>query len=323
MSNRISGPMTAPAQEQSSKVRQNLQLPEEGPQQAILIGLVDMGTISKSFNGQPPKDVRQIMCIFEYPELKQLVYEDDTEKRSFIKYEEMTYSTFEKANFFKVIDAVNNGKYPKTEYDRINLFDFVGGRLFTSISHVKDKNNPDITYANIDSYMKVGKLPQPENFISDGNRYMFYIDAEGKNFNTENFAELPKFLREKIMKSHEAIAYKSKGGVFAEPIERQTQQPTSQAPAPAPAPAEFEVPQGYSFVDKMGTGLSYADYRKSGWKNQQLLAQGFLVKNETPAAPTPSPVQTAPPPAPVAPAPTADASNYDPFGDESDDDLPY
>ena len=323
MSNRISGPMTAPAQEQSSKVRQNLQLPEEGPQQAILIGLVDMGTISKSFNGQPPKDVRQIMCIFEYPELKQLVYEDDTEKRSFIKYEEMTYSTFEKANFFKVIDAVNNGKYPKTEYDRINLFDFVGGRLFTSISHVKDKNNPDITYANIDSYMKVGKLPQPENFISDGNRYMFYIDAEGKNFNTENFAELPKFLREKIMKSHEAIAYKSKGGVFAEPIERQNQQPTSQAPAPAPAPAEFEVPQGYSFVDKMGTGLSYADYRKSGWKNQQLLAQGFLVKNETPAAPTPSPVQTAPPPAPVAPAPTADASNYDPFGDESDDDLPY
>ena len=323
MSNRISGPMTAPAQEQSSKVRQNLQLPEEGPQQAILIGLVDMGTISKSFNGQPPKDVRQIMCIFEYPELKQLVYEDDTEKRSFIKYEEMTYSTFEKANFFKVIDAVNNGKYPKTEYDRINLFDFVGGRLFTSISHVKDKNNPDITYANIDSYMKVGKLPQPENFISDGNRYMFYIDAEGKNFNTENFAELPKFLREKIMKSHEAIAYKSKGGVFAEPIERQTQQPTSQAPAPAPAPAEFEVPQGYSFVDKMGTGLKYADYRKSGWKNQQLLAQGFLVKNETPAAPTPSPVQTAPPPAPVAPAPTADASNYDPFGDESDDDLPF
>lgn len=321
MSNRISGPMTAPAQEQSSKVRQNLQLPEEGPQQAILIGLVDMGTISKSFNGQPPKDVRQIMCIFEYPELKQLVYEDDTEKRSFIKYEEMTYSTFEKANFFKVIDAVNNGKYPKTEYDRINLFDFVGGRLFTSISHVKDKNNPDITYANIDSYMKVGKLPQPENFISDGNRYMFYIDAEGKNFNTENFAELPKFLREKIMKSHEAIAYKSKGGVFAEPIERQNQQ--QGAPAPAPAPAEFEVPQGYSFVDKMGTGLSYADYRKSGWKNQQLLAQGFLVKNETPAAPTPSPVQTAPPPAPVAPAPTADASNYDPFGDESDDDLPY
>ena len=323
MSNRISGPMTAPAQEQTSKVRQNLQLPEEGPQQAILIGLIDMGTISKSFNGQPPKDVRQIMCIFEYPELKQLVYEDDTEKRSFIKYEEMTYSTFEKANFFKVIDAVNNGKYPKTEYDRINLFDFVGGRLFTSISHVKDKNNPDITYANIDSYMKVGKLPQPENFISDGNRYMFYIDAEGKNFNTENFAELPKFLREKIMKSHEAIAYKSKGGVFAEPIERQNQQPTSQAPAPAPAPAEFEVPQGYSFVDKMGTGLSYADYRKSGWKNQQLLAQGFLVKNETPAAPTPSPVQTAPPPAPVAPAPTADASNYDPFGDESDDDLPF
>ena len=323
MSNRISGPMTAPAQEQSSKVRQNLQLPEEGPQQAILIGLVDMGTISKSFNNQPPKDVRQIMCILEYPELKQLVYEDDTEKRSFIKYEEMTYSTFEKANFFKVIDAVNNGKYPKTEYDRINLFDFVGGRLFTSISHVKDKNNPDITYANIDSYMKVGKLPQPENFISDGNRYMFYIDAEGKNFNTENFAELPKFLREKIMKSHEAIAYKSKGGVFAEPIERQNQQPTSQAPAPAPAPAEFEVPQGYSFVDKMGTGLSYADYRKSGWKNQQLLAQGFLVKNETPAAPTPSPVQTAPPPAPVAPAPTADASNYDPFGDESDDDLPF
>ena len=317
MSNRISGPMTAPAQEQTSKVRQNLQLPEEGPQQAILIGLIDMGTISKSFNNQPPKDVRQIMCIFEYPELKQLVYEDDTEKRSFIKYEEMTYSTFEKANFFKVIDAVNNGKYPKTEYDRINLFDFVGGRLFTSISHVKDKNNPEITYANIDSYMKVGKLPQPENFISDGNRYMFYIDAEGKNFNTENFAELPKFLREKIMKSHEAIAYKSKGGVFAEPIERQNQQPSSQAPAPAPAPAEFEVPQGYSFVDKMGTGLKYADYRKSGWKNQQLLAQGFLVKNETPAAPT------APPPAPVAPAPTADASNYDPFGDESDDDLPF
>ena len=323
MSNRISGPMTAPAQEQTSKVRQNLQLPEEGPQQAILIGLIDMGTISKSFNNQPPKDVRQIMCIFEYPELKQLVYEDDTEKRSFIKYEEMTYSTFEKANFFKVIDAVNNGKYPKTEYEKINLFDFVGGRLFTSISHVKDKNNPDITYANIDSYMKVGKLPQPENFISDGNRYMFYIDAEGKNFNTENFAELPKFLREKIMKSHEAIAYKSKGGVFAEPQERTNQQPTSQAPAPAPAPAEFEVPQGYSFVDKMGTGLSYADYRKSGWKNQQLLAQGFLVKNETPAAPTPSPVQTAPPPAPVAPAPTADASNYDPFGDESDDDLPF
>lgn len=318
MSNRISGPMTAPAQEQTSKVRQNLQLPEEGPQQAILIGLVDMGTVSKSFNGQPPKDVRQIMCIFEYPELKQLVYEDDTEKRSFIKYEEMTYSTFEKANFFKVIDAVNNGKYPKTEYDRINLFDFVGGRLFTSISHVKDKNNPDITYANIDSYMKVGKLPQPENFISDGNRYMFYIDAEGKNFNTENFAELPKFLREKIMKSHEAIAYKSKGGVFAEPQERTNQQQGATAPAPAPAPAEFEVPQGYSFVDKMGTGLKYADYRKSGWKNQQLLAQGFLVKNETLAAPAPTPVQTPPPP-----APTADDSNYDPFGDDSDDDLPF
>ena len=201
MGNRIKGGLIAPKSGTSeSKLRDDLEIPEEGVHQALCIGIVDLGTHSESFQGGPPKDKRKIMLIHEFPEIKQLVYEDDTEKRTYIKYDEMSFSLY-KSKFLKVITALNNGKYTDEEMKEIDLFDFIGNRLILGIVHTnKTKDGKPVTYANIESYSRVGKRPPPENFESDGNRYMFAIDEDGENFTTDNFSELPEFIKDKINK---------------------------------------------------------------------------------------------------------------------------
>lgn len=327
MSNRIQGPMKAPVHEESSsKVRSDLKLLEEGPQQCILIGIVDVGTSSVTYTGKHPKDTRQIYLIFEYPELKQLIYEDDVEPRSKIKYERFTYSLYEKANLFSAIQAVNNGKYEKSKLEQVDLFEFIGCRLLTSIVHTPDRKNPSIIYDNIESYMKVGKMPEPEDFISDGKRYMFYIDADengntiGNNFNTENFAELPQFLREKLMESYEGVEYKSKGGVFAEYVKPEEEQSNVAKP-----PSTYSVPRGYEFKDVMGKNESYENYRKGGWTDKQLLEKKFLSKiakaPESSVAPPPDEKEKSN----IAPPPSDDSEDDlgNAFADDDDEDLPF
>ena len=331
MSNRITGGMIAPQQQSSgSKVREDLELLEEGLHQAILIGLVDLGTHLESFNNEDEKERRKILCILEYPELKQLVYEDDTEKRSYIKYETMTWSFFKNAGFLKLISAVNNGQFAETEFSKIDLFQFVGQRLYTSIKHVqKEKSGIVNTYVNVETYARIGKAPAPENFISDGNRYMFYIDPAGNNFMTENFAELPKFAKDKIKESLEGKAYIERGGKFLERNEEDKKPKTSSTATPPPAPTE-NVPEGYTFVDTTGNDGTYEDYKNNGWKDNQLIKHGFLVEipKKLPTAPPPPEDDEKTPTKKIASPPSDESSpkeqggEFNPFNDD-DDDLPY
>lgn len=312
---RIQGGLTAPTSSSSDrKLHQNFQLPEEGIHQAILIGVIAMGTFSEKYMNEPEKDRQKIMLIWEFPELKQLVYEDDQEKRSYIKYDEMGFSMHEKSKLTRVISALDNGK--TKDFRSLDLFSLIGERVIITIKHVhKNVDGEEKTYVNIEAYSRVGKMPAPENFISDGDRYMWYPDKAGEHFTTQNFAELPGFIRKKISESKEGIAHKANGGSFAEPKENEN---NPSGPASPKEEAKASVPKGYGFQDITGNGYTYDQYKAMGWKDKQLLEKGYLKKVATAPAP-PAPEAPAAPPAPAAP----EASGaIDPFA-EDDDDLPY
>lgn len=333
---RIQGGLQAPIAGSSDgrKYHSNYQLPDEGIEQAMLIGLVVMGTYTETFSGEAPKERKKCALIWEFPSVRQLVYEDDTEKRPFRKTKMMTFSMHEKSGLRKVILALANTNYSEDEIKKLDLFNFIGARCFLGLTHkTYKKDNEDTLTLSIDSYTKVGKAPVPDGWEPDNERYMWFPDANGDNFMTENFAELPGWLREEIMKSAEAIAHQQRGGKFAEEKKSDAKQ-AKENNAAADVP---QVPNGWEFVDPTNTGFSYADYRASGWTDKHLHSKGFLVKKAAPATPPPAEPQSAapapdgPPTPEAAPAPAEKpaaaaapekADDFDPFG-EDDDDLPY
>lgn len=75
------------------------------------------------------------------------------------------------------------------------------------------------------------------------------------------------------------------------------------APVPVPAPAPVAAP--VRTMTAQAQGASYEQFLANGWKDEDMIAQGFMtVSNPTPPAPAAAPV-----PAPAAaPAPTASGS---------------
>ena len=251
------------------------------------------------------------MLVWEFPGHKQLVYEDDTEKRAFIMYDEKKYSFNEKSTLYKIMKAIDNGVTSDEEFAKVNLFGMIRKRLSIAIEHKKGSDGE--MRAKITSYNKVGKsAPQ---FTPSDTAYLFYIDEEGKHFTTDNYAELPFWIREKIKKSDEGVKYAANNGIFNDPVRSDNDDHGSEH-----GEENFNMPDGFEFSDP--DNLGYEEYRKSGWNDRQLYDAGLLKKLAKPTAPAPS--TTAPAPEPKAP-PTAPApkESMNPFTADEEDDLPF
>lgn len=318
----LGGEMHAPEQESGFKKRENLEIPDEGPQEFLCIGVVQLGTHTEVYQNKEEKIQPKIMIIWEKCDLKQLVYEEDTEPRSFVKYDEMTFYTNTKSKLFKVAKAVFGKE--KSEEDitgnKINFMEMLGRRVYLNIEH-KDSAK-GVTYPNVAGY-SVCKKAADEDFISDGNQYGWYFDAEGKNFTHAAFANLPKFLREKIMESEEGKAHAAAGGKFAEPEKKEEDSGTSSSAKVK----EVGLPDGWEFKDPNGEG-TYSEYLAVGWTNKQLAEKGYLKKVEKPKGPTgpPAAEKKIEPSKPNLAPPTEsikeDDDDYNPFAGD-DDEFPF
>lgn len=338
MSNRIEAPMIAPNNGGGNfTLRKNLIIPDEGPRQMLLIGIIDIGTHIEKHGKAAGEEKRKMIVTFEKPDLKQLVYEEDTVPRTWQRSDEMGYSMYKNAKLFKIAKAIVGTKYSDDQLEKgINLFELLGGRCYVTIVHKPNPNDADNPYVNFEGFSRVGNDPEPPNFVPSGDRYAFYIDDDGKNFMTDNFAELPGWVRKKIMESNEGKEHIAKGGKFAEPLKEEDKPQQNQSAPPPPAATQTGndkiltfKDRDFKFTDISGANFTYEQYIGNGWTNAQLSKMGYLVEIPRIAQPTPPPaplaaeVQAPPPPAQQTPPPTETNAAYNPFDGDDDDDLPF
>lgn len=314
---RISTPMKAPKTSGGSDKERNpdLELIDEGIQDAYLVGIIGLGThTEKKYQSEEKVDKDKVLLIWEFPQLMQRIYLDEDDLYAFQMYDEKPFSFHEKSGLRKVMKALDNNNTPDSEFDDVDLSSLMHKPIKLGIEHYIKKDSTQ--GAKIVSYTKMGK--QTPSVKCGDTCYLFYIDEAKLNFMTENYAELPNWIKDKIRKSSEAIEHEAQGGTFAErqysEEDDKSNQPSSNASAP---PKKHEVPNGYKFV---GKDASYESYREQGWSNKQLLDAALLEKVATAPAPPKEEAKTPPPP---PPAKETQPEAINPFEDDDDDDLPF
>lgn len=346
----ISMAITAPSFAGKTK-RENVQMFADGPQPAVIYAVVGLGSHMKSFKGEEPKEKDQIFIGLEFPQLKQLFYEEDTEPRSTTMSIDSTFNMGERSKLRLVAEAVIGRKFrDNNEANNFDISKLIGAKILVGVAtKVSQKTGKPYNY--VGSLMAIGDYPIPPNFNPELEYQLFAIDPAGNNFRTMNYANLPYWLKKTILESKEAKAYAAKGGLFAKKTEttntgQAAQQnanaiatPTQSAPPPQGATKKFVM---------IDTTYTLEQWKQAQWTEQQLVDAGKARwEMPEPIAP-PSAPPSAPPAAPSAPAgppqpnsgiipaqaapPTMPDSGIPVAGqldattslwDEDEDDLPY
>lgn len=309
--------MTIPGQVSSR--RDDVKLLEQGPNVGILYSMIDLGT---HYNEHFKKSSRLLRLTFEFPLLMQLFKVDDTEKRPTVVSVEHTFQMAERSNLKKFVDGALGRILQPHEYkDGYKIGQFLGKTMIVNIGHQPGKKDPTKVYERIqtvqglsehvrNSYAFDWSLVQRHNDLQG-----FLIDPQGLCFQSDAFAKLPGFLRDKIIASDEAKAYALNGGTFIAKAEYQgNQNTTPQAPQGAPAPAQRvavapTAPQELNLVtgtdgrqmEWLDNSFSYEQYKAQAWQDANLIADGKARYYVAPVPVAPAPL----PPAPQAPVPQA------------------
>ena len=339
------GTFTAPSNYTERPKNPNIQLLPVGNNLGVVYGIVDLGTQLESFGGAAPELKRKIKIMIEHPQFPQQFYLDDPSMKSTVSSFESTFNTGEKSRLRALIAAVE-GNISNQQADNYNIAQLLGKRVNSVIEHRQGKKDPTKFYENIKYVASAQGLAIPANFVPQNPYHFFVIDAQGENFKTKNFADLPFYLRKKIMESEEGKQYVARGGKFAEnPKQENQQQPNqaqpnlqAQAMAPAPTPVSASVPATPN-VNPYSNGkieLISKDYTlkamyDNGWNDQLLVQQGMarLLPQAPPAsAPMPNaPIAFSAPMAPSAPAMNDAQAAFQSEAnfniDDEQDDLPF
>lgn len=112
-----------------------------GNHPAVLIGIIDLGTHSEQFQGQPPKDTHKVMLVWELP----------TEQKSDSKINHViagtyTYSFHKKAGLRVMIEKWRGKGY--NEGEDFLISDMLGKQCLLSVIH-KASADGSKTYANV------------------------------------------------------------------------------------------------------------------------------------------------------------------------------
>ena len=332
------GTFTAPSNYTERPKNPNIQLLPIGNNLGVVYGIVDLGTQLESFGGAVPELKRKIKIMIEHPQFPQQFYLDDPSMKSTVSSFESTFNTGEKSRLRALIAAVE-GNISNQQADNYNIAQLLGKRVNSVIEHRQGKKDPTKFYENIKYVASAQGLAIPANFVPQNPYLFFVIDAQGENFKTKNFADLPFFLRKKIMESEEGKQYAARGGKFAEnPKQDNQQQPNvnAQAMAPAPTPASFSDTPNVNSYSNGKIELISKDYTlkamyDNGWNDQLLVQQGMArLLPQAPPASAPMPNAPIAPSAPMAPSAPAMNDAQAAFQseanfniDEEKDDLPF
>lgn len=266
----------------SNRVRRSdIRLLNHGINLGIIYGFIDLGTHMESFKGEAPKEQRKLKIQFEHPQLKQLFYEDDTVVRSSASSKDCTFSINEKSFLKLLIDAVLSKTLSVEDAVKYNVAELIGKRVGVSIVHQPKKDNPTVFYEKVTGVVSPNGLAIPHPFEPENKPLFFFIDPQGNNFTTQNFADLPKYFRDKIKESKEGKAHTNRGGKFAENPKQEQGQNQQQLPQ---QPLQLAA----TIIMTATAQYTLEQYRASNWSDQQLIDAGFAIANI--AAPAPAPV---------------------------------
>ena len=340
-------PMTAPSDFGGGKTkRTDIQLLPDGPQPGVIYAVVGLGTHSESFGNQAPKDISKIYIGIEFPQLKQLFYEEDTTPRSTILSIKSAFAMSGKAKLRALAEAVIGRKFKDdNEAYNFDITQIIGAKILVNVI-TKTRKAPGVgQYNAVGSVMPLGGYPLPPNFNPENEKLVFGVDPEGNNFKTINYAKLQYNLKKMILASHEAKAYIAKGGAFAkiedvnqnqgqQPQQQTQQQYQQQAQQPTPPQPAAPVQNGEPVFVLTDTQFTIEQWKHAGWTENDLVASGKGRWDQPVAAPSaPSPQGPPAPHAPQAPqtpqgppvaqVPGQQGPVSSSWTDEEDDDLPY
>jgi hypothetical protein len=273
----------------SSRKRDDIQILEAGPNPGILYSIVDEGT---HYNKYFEKSSRTVRMIFEFPLLKQLFNEGDTDERPTVVSKEYTFILGENSNLKKFIDGAEGRQLQPAEYrNGWNIGQYLGRIFMVDIVNKPNKKDPTIIHNNIAGVKALtDSLRERYNFdwtaVTKTNPLVsFMIDPEGKCFQSEGFTKLPNYLQKKVKESDEGILYINNGGAFASkdsfnnsPTETKTPPPVQRNPQ---VENKAEIPIKKMLVDD----YTYEQYIASGWTDEQLVANNKMKIIERPVQP--------------------------------------
>ncbi len=261
---------TAPLGGDSKRI-DNVELIHIGFQLCTFYGLCDIGTQDSGQFGPRHK----VNLAFEFPKHYRVFYEGDDAKPACV-FQFETLSMNKDSNLRgKFVEPMIGRKLTDAEAEVFDISSLLGKQYIATIVH-----SPDGKWANIQSIIALNEqnkamfqLPTPT--IEQINPTYFFHLSQG--FESKNFENLPKFLREKhLMTSQEGIAHRAKGGIFAEPPK-----------------TNGNVQQGgIEMIDKT---ITYEAYKASGWTDELLIEKGIAKRIVASAPPAPV-IATAPAP---------------------------
>ena len=356
-------PATAPSFGGNKTLNPNKILLAPGMQPAVLFAVVDLGTHMESYQNGPLEPKRKIMVGFEFPQLKQMYYLEDEKPRSCMITKESTFVISEKSFLKALISGIYGRVFTDQECRDFDVMKLVGMKVLANIVHtpIKSGKNMGQIKETIHSISSLGNFPLPVGFEPELPYQSFYIDPQGNNFMTSNFANLMPWIKKKVYASLEAETRKSQGLPFAksqEELDRESG--TTQQNQNYQSQANYQQqPQHQTFSAGTGTGLpsnpstptpplpiqqqapqpkvlmlnnqNYEAFIAQGWTDELLVQNGYAVWNQQsvqtpPAAPVTPPVPPVTPPV-ASPQNNVPGANMaapvgNPFMDE-DDDLPF
>lgn len=307
----ISMAVTAPGFSGKTK-RSDIALLPNGPHPAIIYAVVGTGTTMESFGNEQPKPKNKLWIGFEFPQLKQFFYEEDTEKRSTTMNIDSTFNMGDRSKLRKISEVVIGREFrDNSEADNFDVSKLIGVKVLCQIV-TKNSKKTGKPYNTIASIGALGGYPLPADFNPECEYHLFAIDPEGNNFKTINFANLPMWIKSRIFESNEAKAYVAKGGMFAKKSEttnngnqqqqqpQQVQQQAQQGQLPL-APQQNAQPLTRRFI-LTDTQYSLEQWKHAQWTEQALVDAGKArwedVQPEPqlpPAPPSAQPLPPAPP----------------------------
>lgn len=291
MSNTVK--MTAPVKGGGDSTKLDVEIVPSGFQLCTLYGMATIGTHDNRNPAYAAKN--KIIFMFEFPQEKRVFYEGDDAKPS-VAIEETNYSMHEKANLRSMVEGMV-GKMTDEAAADFDLGSLLGQVFVANMEHNKSKDGTK-TYSNIKSLAKLDEKTR-RMFGLEGNQEVekisnpfFYHFSQG--FESENFKNLPSFIRKKNQESHEGKAHTLAGGVFAEPDNNNNNNNNSSG-----APAKRKLIM-------LVNDYSYEEYSQS-WTDEQLVENGKAKWSDSAPTSAPAPQSASAPAGPntSAPAPKA------------------
>lgn len=231
-----------------------------GLQVGVCYSIVDCGTHNVSFQGQPAKQTPLVHFSWEFPNLPFAVFKEGEQPKPLAIFQEYTVALGDKAKLAKMLQSWR--LVPPVDLAK-ELPLFISQPCYINVVHVKDKQKPEITYANIGlnglGIMNIAKETIPSLNIRPLTNPTMFFNLD--NYSHEQYLKLPAFLQKKIASSLDWSGIVAKFG--PPPQVQQTQQTQQQG-----------LQNNQQFAGQQNQG-----FQQNTVFNQQ---QGFQQQNQPP-----------------------------------------